>query len=106
MFSCLQTAHAHIAVRKVFKRLKRAAFKNRANNTLTNTRSMPNVGDDKENIRPDTQGSEKENGAKTCEKTRVIRQPLGHKLQTATTFSFNNNPTCSDDYAFLQTATK
>jgi hypothetical protein len=62
---------------------------------------MPNVGEDKENVRPDTQGSESENWAKTCEKSRVIRHPLGHKQQTVTTFSFNNNPTYSDDYAFL-----
>lgn len=89
--------------KKVFRRLKRRAF----NNTLSNAHSMPNVGDDKENIRPDTQDSEgPANIAKTCEKSRVIRHPLGHKQQTATTFSFNNQATCSDDYAFLQTANK
>ena len=103
MFSMLQEQHFKLMKKKVFRRLKRRAF----NNTLSNAHSMPVVGDDKENIRPDTQGSEgPTNIVKTCEKSRVIRHPLGHKQLTATTFSFNNQATCSDDYAFLQTANK
>ena len=48
LFNAVGSIKSRVSIKKTFKRLKRRAFKAKGNNT----RSMPIMIDDKENIRP------------------------------------------------------